>query len=244
MFTRARISSVLAELFGTFVLVMSVTSISFTLTQIGTVAKSPIPFFGPATAGAVLALMVLIIGKISGAHINPAVTFGLWSVRKIKTFDAALYILFQLLAGSLAIILTTYLFSHTLPELVAEPWSVDWRVFTAEGIGTFIFTFGIAAALSQKFEDFKLAAAIGISLFAGATIASMGSLGLINPAVAVGVGAINVSYFVAPLVGSLIAFNLYELIFSAGTKPQKTSSVKISSKKSTTKKSTGKKTKK
>ena len=244
MSTRLRISSVLAELFGTFVLVMAVTSISFTLTQIGTVAKSPIPFFGPATAGVVLTLMVLIIGKISGAHINPAVTFGLWSVRKIKTFDAALYILFQFLAGSLAIMLTTYLFAHTLPDLVAETWSVDWRVFTAEGIGTFIFTFGIAAALSQKFDDIKLAAANGISLFAGATIASMGSLGLINPAVAVGIGAINVSYFVAPLVGSLIAFNLYEFVFSVDTKQQKTSSININSKKSTAKKSSSKKTKK
>jgi glycerol uptake facilitator-like aquaporin len=255
MFTKSKLAPLFAEFFGTFVLATAVTGVTFVLTQLGTVEKTGIPFFTPATAGAVLALMVLVIGKISGAHINPAVTFGMWSARKIETARAVLYIAMQMLGGLVAILFASYLFNQTIPSQ-AQGGDIDWRVFTAEAVGTFVFTFGIAAAVAQKFEGGKLAASIGFSLFAGILVASMGSNGILNPAVAVALNSANSSYFLAPLLGSLLAFNIYELLFVESVpliKTAKSSSVKAKtasktiSKKANSKKSkttTKKKTKK
>jgi glycerol uptake facilitator-like aquaporin len=251
MFNKDKSAVILAEFFGTFLLASVVLG---TITLNGTLAnlKISLPFLGSAAAGLTLALSVMIFGKISGSHINPAVTFGMWSARKISTPKAILYICAQLLAGLVTIILGSYLLGEELPALAVQG-SIDWKVFVAEMIGTLVFTFGIAAAVSQKFEDGKLAAAIGISLFVGLSIASMGSNGILNPAVAVGINSINFSYLVAPLVGGLLGVNLYEAIFvsssnksvnSAPVKsntPAKTVKTKASSK---TKKTASKKTKK
>src|SRR3972149_1820249 len=49
--------------------------------------------------GLVLMVMAAADGDISGAHINPAVTIGLWAGRQIKSAAAAGYILVQLLGG-------------------------------------------------------------------------------------------------------------------------------------------------
>jgi len=44
--------------------------------------------------GATIALSV--VGKVSGAHINPAVTFGFWMIKKMDGKTAASYVLAQL----------------------------------------------------------------------------------------------------------------------------------------------------
>jgi len=44
--------------------------------------------------GATIALSV--VGKVSGAHINPAVTFGFWMMKKMDGKTAASYVLAQL----------------------------------------------------------------------------------------------------------------------------------------------------
>src|ERR1043165_8895723 len=49
----------------------------------------------------VLMALVYAIGSISGCHVNPAVTLGLLSIRKISGRDAAIYIVCQL-AGAVA----------------------------------------------------------------------------------------------------------------------------------------------
>src|SRR5690606_16406384 len=95
-----------AEAFGTFMLTMIVYA----------VCHSPIGlrYFVSIAAGLTLAVLVLTIGATSGAHVNPAVTIGMWTIRKIDTMKAVLYIAAQFLGAVLAWRLYVYLMGTAL----------------------------------------------------------------------------------------------------------------------------------
>ena len=135
MIGKQKAAMLVAEFMGTFVLASAV------LAAIGAGAG----LVETATAaGFTLALMVLVIGATSGAHINPAVTLGLWSVRKVETMQAVAYWVAQLLGGVAAWKLHNYLLDTTLPSLATKGY--DPKVLIAEALGALVFTFGIAAA--------------------------------------------------------------------------------------------------
>ena len=190
----------LAELVGTFAL-------SFVVYL--AVSNQNLSAFVPVIAGLTLGLFVYIIGTISGCHINPAVTVGLWSVRKIKWQEAVAYIVSQFVGASLAIILGSLLFHVSQPQPNLGVFSL--AVFCAETLGTFFFTFGIAAVVFEKVAHGFSGIVIGASLLFGILVAILsGSLGILNPAVAFSLHAMNWTYLLAPLIGSVAGFNLYK----------------------------------
>jgi aquaporin Z len=89
-----------AELIGTFWLVFggcgaAVISAGFPVLGIG--------FLGVALAfGLTLLTMAFTIGSISGCHINPAVTVGLWAGKRFPASEVAPYIVAQVIGGILA----------------------------------------------------------------------------------------------------------------------------------------------
>jgi aquaporin Z len=173
-----------------------------------------------ATAGFTLALMVLVIGPVSGAHINPAVTFGLWSTKQIEILQAVVYWVAQFAGGWAAWQLHETLRDTSLQSLAGSGY--DAKILVAEVLGTLVFTFGIAAAVSRKYQGGQLAAAVGGSLSLGILIAAgLGSNAVLNPAVAVGIQSWSWTYAVAPLLGSLIGMNLYMTLFAESTQKKK-----------------------
>ena len=204
MFGKKKIAMLVAEFLGTYALASAVLAMA---------SRTSFPFFGAAAAGIALALMVLVIGSTSGSHINPAVTFGLWTLRKVPTNQAAAFIAVQMAGGFVALRTNQYLMNEVFENTATTNW--DWRVVLAEAIGTFVFTFGIAAAVYKAYEGAQLAATIGASLFVGVLLASFGAAGALNPAVALGVNSWSASYIVAPLVGAAIGMNLYKYLFAA-----------------------------
>lgn len=54
--------------------------------------------------GLSIAVLAQIFGPSSGAHINPAVTIGLWVSRRIKVLKMILYIIFQCAGGKTLIL--------------------------------------------------------------------------------------------------------------------------------------------
>jgi aquaporin Z len=93
---RVRIAT--AEAFGTAVLVMG---------GVGTAVLATTEGLSVGTLGVSLAfglsllVMVYAIGPVSGCHINPAVTVGLWSIGKTKSGDLPWYFLGQLVGAAL-----------------------------------------------------------------------------------------------------------------------------------------------
>ena len=73
--------------------------------------------------GLVLAIMVSVTAHISGGHVNPAVTIGLWVAGKVPAGRAVVYIVAQLLgavAGSLSCCSTSSRASCSTPEAAAH----------------------------------------------------------------------------------------------------------------------------
>jgi hypothetical protein len=71
-----------------------------------------------------------------------------------------------------------------------------------------------SAAIYQRFPLYAKAAAIGGALMSGSLIASLGSAGVLNPAVALGLHQWGWgTYVLGPVLGAVIGFNLYNLLF-------------------------------
>lgn len=191
----------LAEFVGTFAL-------SFVV-LLAVAGGAPIAI--PVIAGLTLGLFVYSIGSISGCHINPAVTLGLLSIKKISPKDASFYVVAQLV-GALVAVMVAGTFSIS-SGISGEEFS--FAIFLAEVIGTLFFAFGIASVVYGKVSNSMSGLVVGGSLLFGILIASMaGSLGILNPAVALALNSLTTLYLFAPVVGSIAGFHLYKYLAS------------------------------
>ena len=250
MFSKQRVAILLAEFLGTAALAVSVYAV---------VSILPISLFAGMAAGLVQAVAILTFCAISGAHINPAVTIGFWSVGKIKTLKAIAYIVAQVLGAFAALYLIKYFAGQPVESIAGK---FDAKAFTAEAVGAFVFTFALVSAVYKKYDGGKLAFSAGTALLIGILISSAATLGvnqltqqpiksngIINPAVAVSLSSVNWAYIAGPVVGAIVGMNLYVLvftdqsIFSKKTKAVKTVKPKVVAS-SSKKKSTSKTTKK
>lgn len=187
---------------------------ALTLAVVGSIVTGG-GFVTSLTAGITLGLIVLTMGMISGAHINPAVTIGAWTLRKIHWKEALFYILAQFAGAALALILVR-INKVGLPAIDA---TFTWPALLAEFVGAVMFTFGIASIVladahhSSSASDLKAPIVIGGSLTLGVTIAiALGSNAVLNPAVAFGIGSLGLVYIIAPIIGSIAGMWLYKAI--------------------------------
>jgi len=190
----------LAEALGTGTLVMVV--------GLSIAGTFPVPT--PVLAALTLGLFVYSIGHISGTHINPAVTIGALSIGKITKNDAFFYIVAQIIGASIALAFLAK--SVTMPELSVGS---EGYIGLAEFLGTFFFTFGIASVLYGKTPGQLSGVVIGGSLLLGITIsATLGANGVLNPAVALGVGSLSTMYVLGPILGSILGMQAYKYLQS------------------------------
>ncbi len=185
--------------------------------------------------------IVLLIGAVSGSHVNPAVTIGAWVTRRIGWLRALGYIIAQLLGAALAFVTLSYfisaapevsaeaaLYGQSAPELYnAAAYAVyqgkEWFVFFAELLGAAILGFAFASVGRIK-EGASAAFAIGAGLFIGllVTVVATGYIGAtaaINPAIAVALQAFSwenawpfAVYAIAPVIGGVVGFVLHDIL--------------------------------
>ncbi|MEI8130661.1 MAG: aquaporin [bacterium] len=188
----------IVEAFGTFVLTSAVC--------LSLVGKFPVST--PVLAGLVIVLFVYTVGHISGAHFNPAITLGAWSIKKIQSMEAFWYLVAQFAGSALALLLVMN--TVGLPTLTV---SMNWMTAFAEFLGTLLFGFGVASLLYNKVPHDFTGVVAGGSLLLGISIAALlGSNGVLNPAVALGIGSFNLVYAIAPIVGSVVGMNFYNYL--------------------------------
>ena len=183
----------------------------------------------------------MLIGGLSGAHINPAITIASWVSRRITWVRAVSYIAAQFLGAMLAVVaMNTFVgqapditaeaaqFGQTPPQLftaAALPDGKQWSVFAAELIGVAVLGFAYAGVLrSRVVEKVTGAFTIGGAAFLATAFAStaagyVGTHVALNPAVSITLNAVDIQnvwtilvYFLAPVLGAVIGFFLSDLL--------------------------------
>ena len=192
---------------------------TFLLVFIGTLSATQSGgsiFLVALTFGVLLAIIVLLIGPVSGAHVNPAVSLGAWLRGDLSSHDVFPYILSQCIGAIGGSILLFFLVGALEPLgetiLPAETPLNSVTAFLLEALLTFLLV-GTALMMKGKSER-KAAAILGILFFALHMIAIPLTGASFNPARALGpvvVGADPVAasllwIFVAgPFLGGAIA---------------------------------------
>lgn len=184
---------------------------------------APVGTLGVAFAfGLAVVAMAYTIGKISGCHINPAITLGVWLSGRMSGRDAGMYMLFQVLGALVgsAVLWALACGSGSVTTLTGANGFADGamlQALVAEVVFTFVFVLVVLGATSTGAHGKFAGLAIGLTLvlvhivcipITGTSVNPARSIG---PAVfeAVGGSVRALSqlwlFIVAPLAGAALA---------------------------------------
>jgi len=130
--------------------------------------------------GAILVVLIAILGPISGAHFNPAVT-AVFAVRgDITARDGAAYALAQVLGG-----ITGAVLAHLMFELPPVAWSQTIRTGHAQWLSEAVATFGLVTTILAALKFRTEAIPMLVGLYITAAYWFTASTSFANPAVAI-----------------------------------------------------------
>jgi glycerol uptake facilitator-like aquaporin len=130
--------------------------------------------------GAILVVLITILGPISGAHFNPAVSLVFAARGDLRRADAGLYVLSQLLGGIVGTMIAHFMFALPAIELSdkARAGSAQWL---SEVVATFGLVMTILGGLRWRSESVPWL----VGLYIAAAYWFTASTSFANPAVAV-----------------------------------------------------------
>jgi glycerol uptake facilitator-like aquaporin len=143
--------------------------------------------------GAILFVLITMLGPISGAHMNPAVSLVAASRRELKWGDAAAYIAAQFAFG----ILGAWA-AHLMLDLPTLQLSVKARTGLGQWTGEFIATFGLILTIlgTVRFRREWVPASVALYIVAAYWFTS--STSFANPAITVARSLTNSFAGIAP----------------------------------------------
>ncbi len=174
--------------------------------------------------GAILVVLILVLGPVSGAHFNPAVTLAFVLRREISVSDAGLYVSVQVAGGILGVFA-----AHAMFELAILQSSVTARTGGAQWFAEAIATFGLVATIlgAVRVRPDSVAYAVGLYITAGYWFTA--STSFANPAVTVARALTDTfsgiqpahapGFIVAQLVGAVAATGLFAWLLAPANTP-------------------------
>ncbi|MEA1972285.1 MAG: aquaporin [Candidatus Cloacimonadota bacterium] len=169
--------------------------------------------------GLIIMAMIYSVGNVSGAHLNPAVTIGFYSVKRINLKQALLYIVSQIFGALFASVLLKIIFlSH--PNLGATtPSGNILTSFLIEVILTFLLMFIIInVSTGHKEKGIMAGVAIGGFITLAALMGGPVSGASLNPARSIGPSIVSGNlhhlwiYILAPILGAVLASPFCKII--------------------------------
>ena len=130
--------------------------------------------------GAILVILILVFGPISGAHFNPAVTLSFLIQGEIKTLDAIGYITIQILAGIAGVLL-----AHLMFDLDVLQVSDKARTGSGQWISEIVATFGLVMTILGCLRYRAEAVPYAVGLYITAAYWFTASTSFANPAVTI-----------------------------------------------------------
>ena len=221
----ATIKAAIAELIGTFVLVFfGVGTAVFT----GDLLATALAF------GLTVMVMSVTVGKVSGCHLNTAISLAMFLDKQIDAKKFALYVVFQIIGAVIAGALLACLYmgywdctfdfmrEHMGGANYVHGAGLVWVGILAEVILTFIFVLVVFGATDKShqgvFTEFG-------GFFIGLALAMVHMVGIgitgtsVNPARSIGMAIFSADYLgdvwifiVAPLIGGVLAWLVYSFI--------------------------------
>lgn len=226
-------SLAIVEAVGTCIVVLAITTTVIAAATGRPVAGVPYSSLAvPLAGGIALGGMVAVLGQISGAHLNPAVTLGLAVNQRFPWTYVPVYVLAQFAGGIVAALFAWVLYGQkgkTLAHLGATYPAAGvgaWRTFVAEGILTFVLVLVVVSvALNPKVPTLAAAIAIGCVLAGGILIigpitgAGLNPARAIGPMIPAGVYTDWWVYLVAELLGGVAGVFAYDRVLRGVTPP-------------------------
>jgi aquaporin TIP len=220
---RNRWNPIFAEILGTFL---------FFFVGIGAVGMSQAQGFGASDPagllvvalahGVVLAVLVSALAAVSGAHFNPAVTFGVWVAGQMPTRLAVQYVIAQLIGGLLAALAVRSIFPAAVSPNLGLP-ALGGGITPLMGIGIeavltvvlLIAVFGTAVdPRAPKVGGLAIGLAVAADILMGGPLtgAAMNPARWFGPAGVTGVWDNGWVWIVGPLLGAALAALLYRFL--------------------------------
>ena len=161
--------------------------------------------------GAMLVVLITILGPISGAHFNPVVTLVFLARREIKLGASLFYVVAQITGG-----IAGTMIAHIMFELPIIQLSEKIRTGGPQWFAEFIATFGLVATIlgGVKFQPSSVPWLVGLYITAAYWFTA--STSFANPAVAIarsltntfsGINPTNLpGFIIAQVTGALLAW--------------------------------------
>lgn len=169
--------------------------------------------------GAILFVLIVMFGPVSGAHFNPAVTLSMLGTRKIGAGTAALYVLVQIGGAVLGVWVAHMMFDVGVLQLGVKARTGAGQWFS-EGVATFGLVLVVFLAGRRSLET--VAAAVGLYITAAYWFTA--STSFANPAVTIARGLSDsfagiqpgdvLPFIVAQLLGTLLAVIVSRFLYS------------------------------
>ncbi len=212
-----------AEFLGTLFLVCTVVGSGIMAEQLagGNVAIALLGNTIPT--GAILMVLIMVFGPVSGAHFNPAVTVAMRVKGDLGNTAAGLYILVQVAGGILGTIV-----AHLMFDIPAVDFGSKARVGAAQWFSEFVATFGLLMTIFGFVRYKSDAVAYGVGLYITAAYWFTASTSFANPAVTIARAFTdsfsNISpnhvpgFIIAQIIGALAALWLFSWLFDLKAK--------------------------